>query len=378
MSISILDLIGDIDDPRMQGKVKHNLETILFTALCGVLSNCESWSDISDYCEAKQDWLSQYVEFPNGIPSAWTYRRLFTLLDPNIIEKLLREHASAIIQQNGKETDQIAIDGKALRGSKRRDLQCLHSVTAWCYENGVVLGEEQVRSKSNEIAAIPLLLSSLDLKGKTITIDAAGCQKAIAQTIQEKKGNYVFGLKRNHPTLHDAALLLFEKKTELGCHKLADFVENKHGRQTRRRYFSFDAKGLPSIEEWKGAKSIVAVETMTSKNNDLSGKLRSEWRFYLTSHKAKLEGLPGYIRNHWGIENKLHWSLDVSMREDDDQKAERLSVRSFSLLRRIALNIVKSKDLTPKRSVRRKLKRSGWDNDYLVGLLMLDETEINS
>lgn len=373
MSINILDLIEEIEDPRMQGKIKHNLETILFTALCGVLSNCESWRDVADYCEAKQEWLSQYVSFPNGLPSAWTFRRVFTLLDPQFVERLLRRHASSLVKQKGKKTSQIAVDGKSLRGSQRGDLQCLHSITAWCHENGLVLGEEQVQSKSNEITAIPLLLDSLDLKGKTVTIDAIGCQKSIAELIRHKKGHYVLGLKRNHPTLYDEALELFEKKGESTCHRLSDTVDDAHGRSTRRRYFGFDAKKLPSIQDWSGAQSIVAVETMTSYDKDPTNKLNCEWRFYLTSHQASCQDLPGYVRHHWCIENQLHWSLDVAMREDDDQKSERQSARSFALLRRIALNIVRSQDQTPKRSARRKLKRSGWDDAYLVNLLMLDE-----
>ena len=356
--MDILELIQNIPDPRMEGKIKHNFGAILFVGLCGVLSGCESWSDIEDYCETKLEWLSCYVDLTNGVPSEWTFRRVFTLLDPTHMEEVLTNHAANIVSSNSNPSDQIAIDGKALRGSKRLKLQCLQSVTAWCYNNGLVLAENQIEDKSNEITAIPLLLESLDLKGKTVSIDAAGCQKTIANQIKEKKGAYVFGLKKNQPKLYQAAIELKTRVGENDANRLHDAFENNHGRLTRRRYFGYDAATIPGIENWAGAKSIIAVETISSHNNDPQRNVTAQWRYYLSSHASDELKVPDYIRHHWGIENKLHWILDVQFREDDDQKAERKSVRSFSLLRRIALNIVRTRDTTPKRSVRRKLKRS--------------------
>jgi predicted transposase YbfD/YdcC len=303
------------------------------------------------------------------VPSEWTFRRVFTLLDPDHIESLLRANAKQIVEDKSP-SDQIAVDGKAIRGSKRHDLRCLYSVSAWCHENGLVLGEIQSDSKSNEITAIPLLLESLDLKTNTVTIDAAGCQKSIAEIIVKKKGDYVLGLKRNHPKLYDAVKEYVNKIGESNENRLFDAFDDSHGRSVRRRVFGYDVSKLPETQDWLGAKTVVAVETISSKDNDPSHKVRAEWRYYLSSHKCTDKRLPGYIRNHWGIENKLHWVLDVHLKEDDDQKAERKSVRSFALLKRIALNIVRSNDFSPKkRSLRRKLKRSGWDNDYLLSLL---------
>lgn len=366
--MKILEMIADIPDPRMSGKVQHNLSAIIFTALCAVLSGCESWSDIEDYCEIKKDWLSQYVDLENGVPSEWTFRRVFTVLNPIHVEYLLRIHASEIVK-NGNPSDQISIDGKALCGSRRLDLQCLHSVSAWCHENGLVLGEQQTEAKSNEITSIPILLELLDLKNNTITIDAAGCQKAIAKQIIEQKGDYVLGLKLNHKNLHEAALNHIKLIGQSADNRLFDAFEHDHGRRTRRRYFGYDVSKLAEINDWAGAKTVVAVETISSKNNDPNQNVTAEWRYYLSSHKCDDKRLPGYVRNHWGIENKLHWVLDVHMKEDDDKKAERNSTRAFALLRRIALNIVRTKDTTPKRSVRRKLKHSGWDNNYLLNML---------
>lgn len=366
--MKILELIEAIPDPRMLGKVRHNLSTVIFTALCGVLSGCDDWADISHYCESKKDWLSQYVSFENGIPSGDTFRRVFTLLNPDHVEYLLRTHAAEIVK-SGNPSDQIAIDGKALRGSKRLDMQCLYSVSAWCHENGLVLGEQQTEAKSNEITAIPMLLDLLNLKNNTVTIDAAGCQQTIAKMIVEKKGNYVLGLKKNQKKLYQAAEAHIKLIGESEKNRLSDELDESHGRTVRRRYFGYDVSKLPQINGWVGAKSVVAVETISSKSNDPANKTTAEWRYYLSSHKCGNKSLPDYVRNHWGIENKLHWVLDVNMKEDDDQKAERKSARAFALLRRIALNIVRTKDLTPKRSLKRKLKCSGWDNSYLLNML---------
>ncbi len=367
--MSILDLILNFPDPRMEGKIKHNLGSLIFTTLCAVLSGCESWTEVHDYCEIKQAWLSKYIDLSNGIPSEWTFRRLFTLLDPNFLETLLRTHASETVSKNNKRSDQIAIDGKALRGSKKKGFTCLHSVSAWCHENGLVLGEEQVSEKSNEIKAIPLLLDSLDIKGATISIDAAGCQKSIVQLIKDKKGFYVLGLKRNQKNLCQAVDDHIQSQKPSQKHLLLDEFDGSHGRCVRRRYFGYDISKLPEVADWSGAQSVVAVETIASKLNNPDQKVSTQWRHYISNHRATHEKLPDYIRHHWGIENKLHWVLDVHMHEDNDQKSERKSVRSFSLLKRIALNVLRTKDTTPKRSIRRKLKRAAMDNEYLLSLL---------
>jgi predicted transposase YbfD/YdcC len=366
--MKILTRIEEITDPRMIGKVQHNLSTIIFVALCGILSGCEDWNDIHDYCRAKKEWLSQYVCLRNGIPSSDTFRRVFTLLDPDNIENLLRTHAAEIVRNN-KLSDQIAVDGKALRGSKTLNSQCLHSVSAWCHENGLVLGEEQVESKSNEIRAIPLLLKSLNLKGNTVTIDAAGCQKNIVAQIIRQKGNYVLGLKRNHPKLYKAVEAHILRGGENDINRLYDAFDDSHGRRVRRRYFGYDISKLEEISEWSEAKTVVAVETISCKDSDPNRNVTAEWRYFLSNFKSSDKRLPGYIRNHWSIENKLHWILDVHMKEDDDKKAERKSARSFALLKRIALNVVRTKDTTLKRSLRRKLKHSAWDDNYLLKML---------
>jgi predicted transposase YbfD/YdcC len=257
--MKLLELIEEIPDPRMENKVVHKLSTILFVALCGILSGCESWFDICDYCEAKKEWLSRYVDLSGGSPSGWTFRRVLTLLDPNSIERLLREHAAWLINKSSKVTEQIAVDGKMLLGSGSKDFRCLQSVSAWCCENGLVLAEEQVEAKSNEITAIPLLLESLDLKGNTVTIDAVACQKSISELISEKSGQYVFGLKNNQPKLYKAAVNHVEAIRTSKDNLLYDDFDKSHGRLVRRRYFSYDIGSLPEVDGFASAKTVVAV-----------------------------------------------------------------------------------------------------------------------
>ena len=370
----ILDLIQEIDDPRLRGKIHHPLETILFITLCAVLSGSDTWSDIELYGYGKKDWFSKYVNLDNGIPSEWTFRRFFTLLPGDVMEDLLRQFSASVLKKSGLKSDQIAIDGKALCGSKREGLACLQSVTAWCHENKLVLAETQTEAKSNEITAIPFLIESLEIKNTTITIDAAGCQKNIASLIKQKKGDYVLGLKGNQTKLFEAAKKLKETVGEHDHNRLNDKFDESHGRLVRRRYFSYYAAELSNISQWPGAKSIIAVETISSKTN-VRGNVSAEWRYYLSSHDCTNPKLPHYIRNHWGIENKLHWVLDVQMNEDDDQKAERQSARSFALIKRIALNIVRSKvEGMPKKkgkrmSVKSHLKKAGWNSEYLLFLM---------
>jgi len=365
--MSFIDLLEKIPDPRESWKVKHNLSTLLFTTLCGVLCGAESWSDIADFCDAKKGWLSQYVDLNNGIPSAWTFRRIFTLLEPELLEWLLRTHAASLVDKENQR--HIAIDGKSLRGSKRHNLKCLHSVSAMCHEHGLVLAEMGVSQKSNEITAIPLLLDLLNLNGNTVTIDAASCQHAIAQKIIEKRGDYVLALKKNHPKLFNNVQTYCKQNIINADHRLKDYFDNSHGRRVRRRYFACGVDHIEGAKNWAGIKSITALETISSQDNDLNHNVTAEWRYYISSHSADNLDLPSYIRHHWSIENKLHWVLDVNLKEDSDQKAERRSAKAFAVLKRIALNIFRIKDSNSKRSLRRRFKCAGWDNNYLLNLL---------
>jgi predicted transposase YbfD/YdcC len=362
--MTLIDCFSFIPDPRQDYKVKYSLTTLLFTTLCAVLCGCQSWLDISDFCDAKQAWLSKYVDLKSGIPSCWTFRRLFILLDPALIEKLLLEITQLLL--NNKPSDQIAIDGKQLRGSRRHNAKCLQSISAWCHDNGLVLAQTAVPEGSHESKAIPLLLEHLNLKETTISIDAAGCQPSLAQKIIEKKGNYMLALKKNQPKLYETAMNHIQDQPHLE-HLVQDGFDDSHGRSVRRRYFAYDIKSLPLSKSWPGLKTVLAVESICSTKRT---PVTSQWRYYLSSHNVDHPKLTSYIRHHWGIENKLHWILDVQLNEDRDQKTERRSAKAFSTLRRIALNIVKVKDQTKKRSTRRKMLMASWSEESLIKLLL--------
>ena len=362
--MSLFEILSLIPDPRQDYKVKYSLTTLLFTTLCAVLCGCQTWLDVSDFCEAKQGWLSKYVDLKAGIPSCWTFRRLFILLDPTLIEKLLLDVSHLLLQD--KVSDQIAIDGKSQRGSRRHDVRCLHSVSAWCHEHGLVLAQTAVPEGSHESKAIPFLLEQLNLKNTTVSIDAAGCQTSLAQTIVEKKGNYVLALKKNQPKTYQAMMHHIQDQPSLE-HLIQDGFDDTHGRSVRRRYFAYDIKSLPLSKSWPGLKTVLAVESIRSTKRT---PVTAQWRYYLSSHTSDHPKLAQYIRHHWGIENKLHWVLDVQLNEDCDQKTERRSAKAFATLRRIALNIVKVKDQTPKRSTRRKMLRASWCEDSLLKLLI--------
>ena len=319
--MEVLDFIDLIADPRQDHKVQYSLSSLLFTTLCGILCGCQSWRDIHDYCEARQEWLSRYIDLSTGVPSLWTFRRLFTLLNPTVIESLLMS-VSASLMGKGK-SDQIAIDGKYLRHSKRHDSACLKSVSAWCHEHGLVLAEQAVAEGSHETAAIPLLLASLLLKGTTVTIDAAGTNPIIAAQIITQQGNYVLALKKNQPKLHQGVTEFVKLQGHTPAHRIQDGFDDGHGRTVRRRYFSYDITSLEACNSWPGLKTAIAVETISGTPRT---PVTAQWRYYLSSHTASHPGLAQYVRNHWSIENKLHWVLDVQMHEDNDLKAECQSV----------------------------------------------------
>jgi predicted transposase YbfD/YdcC len=363
--LEVLRFIEGIEDPREEWKIKHNLSSIIFTTLCSVLCGAQTWDDVTLFGRSKREWLENYISFENGIPSAWTFRRIFTLLKPECLEDLLKHHVNQIM--HNKCGEHISIDGKSLRRSKREGIPCLKTITAWCHENALVLAEREVSEASNETATIPFLLESLDLKGTTVSIDAAGCQKTIAKTIKEKKGDYVLALKKNHEKLYNKMKEHTETLGYTKQYRLHDAFDSSHGRDVRRRYFGYDISSFPEANDWVGAKSVIAVENISFRKNHA---VTASWLFYLSSHAHNNSKLPDYIRNHWGIENKLHWVLDVYLREDDDRKMERKSAKAFAALRRMSLNIIRSKDSQSKGSLRGKIKKAAWDTDYLLALLV--------
>lgn len=366
----LVEEFSALTDPRCGGKVEHRLIDILVIAVCAVISGAESWADIALYGRSKQDWLGTFLALPNGIPSHDTFRRVFMLIDTGRFEACFEAWARSFGPTLDREV--VAIDGKTIRGSfdRSRDQAALHVVSAWASDRGLVLGQRQVGDKSNEITAIPELLDVLDIKGAIVTLDAMGCQRAIAAKILERGADYLVTLKANQGKKHSAveelcATTCFSRSpTHRPVH---DEFDDGHGRLVRRRVFVCpDAVALEPLRDWPGVKSVLAVETIRGVNG--SGKIEAEIRYFLSSSDDQPEILAKAIRQHWQIENSLHWVLDVTFNEDHCRIRDRNAVQNFSLLRKIAINLVRRHHAS-KASLKGRRKMAAWDNRYMEQVL---------
>src|ERR671938_931753 len=371
MSIeNLVQYFGAIEDPRCSGKVGHRLLDILVIAVCAVVACAESWCDIALYGRSKLAWLRTFLELPNGIPSHDTFRRVFMLIDPDAFEAGFTAWVGSLV--DGFEREVVAIDGKTLRRSfdHRREQSPLHLVSAWASEQGLVLGQRCVDGKSNEITAIPELLDQFALKNSIVTLDAMGCQTAIAERILARGGDYLLTLKGHHPLAHAAVVQHFDEhcfRRGAPGRASCDAFDETHGRLVRRRVFaSTKAVGLEALSAWPGLRTVLAVETIRSVNG--TDKVESEIRYFLSSGADDPATLGAAIRKHWSIENTLHWVLDVTFREDDSRVRDRRAARNLALLRKIALNLV-GRDRSTKASVRAKRKKAAWNDDYMFQLL---------
>jgi predicted transposase YbfD/YdcC len=366
----LVEHFAGLEDPRCGGKIEHFLIDILVIAVCAVIAGAESWVDMELYGEQKAHWLATFLALPNGIPAHDTFRRVFMLIDPRDFESRFTAWTQAFARSTDREV--IAIDGKTVRGSfdRSRDQGPLHIVSAWASERGLVLGQRQVDDKSNEITAIPELLDTLELKRSIVTLDAMGCQRAIASKILERGADYLVTLKANQGKMFaavqqhcDAACFVRGASNRPAC----DGFDDKHGRLVRRRVFTCpEAALLEPLRDWPGLKTVVAVESIRSING--SRKIDTEIRYFLSSCKDSAEVLAKAIRQHWAIENSLHWVLDVTFREDDCRVRDRTAVRNFALLRKIAINLVR-RHHNSKSSLRGRRKSAGWNNDYMRQIL---------
>ncbi len=366
----LLDLLDGVEDPRCGGKVEHRLTDILVIAVCAVVACAESWDDIALYGRNKLPWLKTFLELPNGIPSHDTFRRVFMLIDPKTFEAAFLSWVGTLVGDFDREV--VAIDGKAVRRSFDRGRQQtpLHLVSAWASEQGLVLGQCCVDSKSNEITAIPALLDQLAVKNSIVTLDAMGCQTAIAQKIIDRGADYLLALKGNHRQAHRAVVEYFDRTSfhrDATCRAVFDEFDDGHGRLVRRRIFvSTEAAGLEALRCWPGLHAIMAVETIRSVNGD--AKTVAEIRYYLTSGNDSPEVLAKAIRKHWTIENNLHWVLDVTFREDESRVRDRVAARNLAVLRKIALNLI-SRDRSSRTSKRGRRKQAAWNDTYMLQLL---------
>ncbi len=349
----------------------HSLIDILIIGILSVIAGGEGWEDMQNYGLSKYDWLKEFLELRWGIPSPDTFRRVFERINPKIFEQCFQKWVKSIVETVGAQI--IPIDGKTLKGSYDREQgqSALHLVSAWSSQHRLVLGQVKVADKSNEITAIPALLELLDLAGCIITIDAMGTQTAIASQIYNANANYILALKGNHPTLHNQVKEWFEKHLSQGfegvIHSYSQRVERGHHRTEKRQVWCVPISQLPSLHnhsDWVGLKCVVMVVRV----RHLWNKTTREVQFYLTSLDCDANKLAQAIRLHWGIENSLHWSLDVTFNEDACRVRTGHAPQNLSLLRRLALNAL-NLEQSFKRSNRQKSKRAAMDNNYMLTIL---------
>lgn len=361
-----------IDDPRVQDNQQYSLFTLLSIIFCAVVGGANSISAIHRYARSKKKWLMTWLDLEGEIPSYNTLWWLLVRLNPSQTETFFRKW-SLTLSDNEIE-NMIAIDGKRLKGAsnkKRKPEALLHMVSAWSSGRGLILGQLKTETKSNEITAIPELLESLDIKGSTITIDAMGCQKEIAKVIRKNEADYVLMVKDNQSTLYDEIQNYFIQaeavKFEGVIHDVFIKEEKGHGRKERRElYVTDDIEWLPMKESWVGLTSIVMLKSFRT----IDGITSEERRYYITSLSPLAERIARATRAHWGIENKVHWVLDVDFQEDLSQISTGHAAENLSILRRLTLNVIrldpdKNKSLIGRREI------AGWDDDYMAYLLGL-------
>jgi predicted transposase YbfD/YdcC len=362
---SISDFFSDLTEPRDSNK-RHKLIDIITIALCAVICGADTWEDIEEFGDTRKEWFERFLELPHGIPGHDTFARVFASMNPKEFQQAFLRWVEAV-QTVTKRI--VAIDGKTLRRSYEKNKSPLHLVSAWALENKMVLGQVKTREKSNEITAIPELLSVLELGGCIVTIDAMGCQKEIVKTIIGKGADYVLGLKGNQGALHDDVKLYFEDCLASGFKDIEydyyETIDGDHGRiETRRYWTTSDIDWLPDRAPWKNLSSIVMVQ----RERYVNGTTSMETSYYVTSLKSDAGYVARAVRGHWGIENSLHWVLDIAFREDESRIRKDNAPANFAIIRHMALNLLR-KETSLRRSIRTKRLKAGWDTDYLTRIL---------
>lgn len=365
--MNFLDIFGQLDDPRIERKKLHPMREILLLTLCAVICGAESWDDIEMFGKSKLIFLRQYLPYESGVPSDDTLRRFFRAIDTTQFQHLFIQWVKEWLSPEvaGKV---VAIDGKTLRGSHEGGQSPIHLVSAFASEAGIVLGQVKTSEKSNEITAIPELLEWLDVRGAIVTIDAMGCQKAIAEKIIDKGGDYLLALKGNQSGLHDDVRLHFEQPAPTSLTRMshAETIDKGHGRiEVRQCRLSTDIEWLKERHpEWKNLSSIIAIDS----ERLIGDTTTRETRYFISSSQAPAARMLAATRLHWGIENQLHWVLDMSFGEDQSRIRKDNAPANVAIIRHAALNMIRQ---TPKKrmSVKRMRKAAGWDDSLLTEVL---------
>jgi predicted transposase YbfD/YdcC len=364
--LPITAVFDELPDPRRETENKlHRLTDLLTIATCAVICGADSWDAIAEYGQTKEPFFRRFLPLPNGVPSADTFARVFAKLDPDAFSQAFGRWMAAACEGTGLVP--VAVDGKSARRAKRNTATgCLTVVSAWATENRLTLGQVAVPDGSNEVGVIPELLRALDLAGAIVTIDAAGCQVENARIIRQHGGHYLLAVKGNQPSLHDAVEAVFARACERDFVGVAEdgdaAVEDGHGRH-EERYLTVitDPEGLP--DEWPDVGAVVQV----NREREVGGRNTSTTHYYLTSHAGTAAEIAGWVRGHWGIENGLHWVLDIVFREDASRVREGHAGANLALLRRVAVSLLQrapGKCTTPTKRL-----KAGWDDDYLLQVL---------
>jgi predicted transposase YbfD/YdcC len=376
--LSLVEHFKDIVDPRVNRTREHELVDILVIAVCTLLCAGETFNDMEDFGKAKQEWFETFLSLPHGIPSHDTFNRLFAALDPEEFGECFLRWTQSLREAIPQEI--VALDGKALRRALNGDKSVKYIVSAWAGSNGLTLGQRKVWDKSNEITAVPELLRALELSGCIVTLDAMGCQKKIAREIIEADADYLLALKGNQETVHQEVKSFLDAtvaesqawrppgvKLSAAASQLAflETVEKDHGRlETRRYYQSAHIHWFADQAAWEGLRSVGMVEAV----REIGGKKTVERRYYLSSLGLDATQFARAVRGHWGVENSLHWVLDVCLREDQSRARAGYAAENLATLRRLALNLLK-KENTKKRGIKGKQLNASWNHAYLLRLL---------
>ncbi len=357
-------IFSQIEDPRSHINKLHLLNDIILIGITAVICGAETWSQMVTFAKSKESFLKSFLELPNGIPSEDTINRVFSAIDSDIFERCFIDWVNSLSTLAKGQV--IAIDGKTLRGARSKGLKSpIHMVSAWAHENNLVLGQVKVNEKSNEITAIPELLKILSIEGSIITIDAMGCQTKIADQIIECEADYILAVKGNQEELLEQIIDEFRFSKTINTNRTVDC---DHGRiETRTCAIVTEFTELKLAHKWKNLKTIIRIQSKREFKNS-NKNTETSTRYYISSLDATAADFQKAIRSHWSIENKLHWTLDVAFGEDASRKRSGNAAQNYSILLKIALNLIKN-EKSVKQSVKTKRLRAAWDNDFLLKIL---------